>query len=266
MKYAPLPLLFTALAAPALAETENRQICEQLSGKPGLYLVRSTRDIDRLPVRGKLAFQNDIRIYVIPPQAEEGEEQVVHVRATTTARDARNNSASAVRLKRNKIASDCFQSLLRKSKRDFGNDTETDDVPPSEYNDFASKTSRKNRRLDDWHFFWNVGRKSRNCQYTADHTPPIDGLVDKPKPVPLARIASIGEGRATEKVKGDAASVTAVLVHQQKSSKACFAFRLFRDRDASWAPQTTTIISWVFDETPGKPATASYKLHWTQDQ
>lgn len=259
----PLVLCASAFAGTAAAESENPQICAALEGKPGLYLVRSTRDIAKLPLSATQKLQRDIRVYVIPQASQGREEQVVHLRVTSKATRAEDNRASTVRLRRNKIDSACRQSLFRRDKRAFENDDDRNDSDVADYNDFSDNLARSNQALNAWHFRWDAGAQRSNCQYTADHVPRIEGFGKRRPGKTLVRIASVDEARADEPTP-QIASLTSVLVHQPNKAGTCFAFRLFQNRDARWTPVETRIEAWSFSEVRSDGSKRNFTLRWTE--
>ena len=251
-----------ALTAPAVAETEDPRICSQIEGKPGVYLVRSISDVDRLTASGRQKFQRDIRVYVIPPATQAREEVAMHLRVTSKAVRGEDNNAETTRLQRNKVATVCKPLFSLRKKPDWDNEDENSEHDIATFNDFADNKQRANKALNDWHFDWDAGRDKKRCRSTADYVTRIEGTKRR-KPARLLVGAASTDEAVAETVNSEAASVTSVLVHQSAKGAACFAFRLFRNRDGGWMPLSTKIEAWEFGEVRNDAAKRTFNLQWT---
>ena len=252
----------TALTMPALAETEDPRICSQIEGKPGIYLVRSINDVDRLTASGRQKLQRDIRVYVIPPSTQAREEVAMHLRVTSKAVRNADNNAETTRLQRNRVATACKPFLSLRKKPDWNNGDENSDHDIATFNDFADDKQRANKALNDWHFDWDAGRDKKRCRNTANFVTRIEGTKRR-KPARLLVGAASTDEAVAETVNSEAASVTSVLVHQAAKGTACFAFRLFRNRDQGWTPLSTRIEAWEFGEARNDAAKRTFTLQWT---
>ncbi|UVK51635.1 hypothetical protein DBIPINDM_004927 [Mesorhizobium sp. AR02] len=194
---------------------------------PGLYVLLSNGDVRPLADTQKLVFDPSARLLYVGSNPSGISESALNIRVTSTTVEL--YPKRKVSLSRNKIKSICKQNYNRDYIGDDDGKTAYD-VSIADYdNHINNRKDRSNRDLSNWNFSWWQSQNGRGeCRDTRDSLKPIEAIHGGVTASYVETELSTAVARAQERPIEAYAGVSSVLIHQQRTQRACYAFNLVR--------------------------------------
>jgi hypothetical protein len=229
--------------------------CNLIKDAPGIYFLQPGSKPDPIKRVEVLKYDPEAKIYIVPDRTKWRDESVWHVRLSTVSIEAKEKTA--VKLRRNGVASNCVQRD-RISRRD---DWEGDSDLVS-YDNYLNRYNRADQYLQTWHFRAGWPR----CYNTDDVIEPIVATDGQVLARDFERTSIIGSAQAAVRDLSNAADVTSVMVFKRLSEDTCYSFSIpkaprksFFNSQPKWRPKTTTVELWRL---PIKTSKTKYTINW----